>query len=171
MAREGSVAPKERVNITYKSAASGNKEVELPLKILMLGDYTGREDDRLIEERKPINVNADNFNDVMEQHKLAVDVRVEDRLSQAPEGSDEPRAELDLHLEFKSMKDFGPEGIVAQVPELQRLMELRKALNALKGPLGNIPGFRKKLQRLLKDDTARARLESELSLGSGNDEE
>ena len=39
--REGSVAPKERVNIRYKSALDGQQEdVELPLRILMLGDST-----------------------------------------------------------------------------------------------------------------------------------
>ena len=158
MAKEGSVASKERVNITYKSAASDNSEVELPLKILMMGDYTGHDDERMVEERKPINVNVDNFDDVMEQHRLSVDVRVDDKLS----GDD--AAELDLHLEFKNMKDFSPEGLVAQVPELRRMMELRNALVALKGPLGNIPAFRKKLQALLKDDGARARLEAELNL-------
>ena len=43
--KEGSVAPKERVNITYKPATGGAQEdVELPLKILMLGDFTGRAD-------------------------------------------------------------------------------------------------------------------------------
>ena len=47
MANEGSVAPKERVNIVYKPATGDAKEeVELPLKMLMIGDYTGRPDPR-----------------------------------------------------------------------------------------------------------------------------
>ena len=73
MAREGSVAPKERVNITYKPATGNAKEeVELPLKMLMLGDYTGRADPRPLEDRKPINVDKDNFQQVMAEQKLAV---------------------------------------------------------------------------------------------------
>jgi len=62
MAKEQSVAPKERVNITYK-AATGNaqEEKELPLKVLAIGDYTGRPDDRTLEERKPISIEKDNF--------------------------------------------------------------------------------------------------------------
>ena len=65
MANEGSVAPQERVNITYKSSTGGaQQEVELPLKMLFLGDYTGRPDGRPLEERKPINVDKDNFQQV-----------------------------------------------------------------------------------------------------------
>ena len=66
MSKEGSVAPKERVNITYKPATDGAQEdVELPLKILMHGDFTGRQDDRPLEDRKPINIDKDNFDKVM----------------------------------------------------------------------------------------------------------
>ena len=62
-----------------------------------------------------------------------------------------------MTLKFKKLDDFGPEGVVNQVPELKKLLELRAALNALKGPLGNIPAFRKKIQALLGDDEASAR--------------
>ena len=57
---------------------------------------------------------------------------------------------MNLTLKVESMKDFGPEAIVEQVPELKRLLELREALRALKGPLSNVPEFRKKIQELLK---------------------
>ena len=67
------------------------------------------------------------------------------------------------------MKDFGPEAIVEQVPELKRLLELREALRALKGPLSNVPEFRKKIQELIKDDNARQRLLAEIGLESKED--
>jgi len=161
MAKEGSVAPKERVNIVYKPAIDGAEEVELPLKILAIGDYTGRRDDRPLEDRKPINIDKDNFEEVMEKHNLNTTFSVPDRLS-----GDE-NAELAVNLQFKSMKDFTPEGILQQVPELQKLMDLRNALTALKSPLGNKPEFRKKLQSLLEDDNARAKLMEELGLNKG----
>jgi type VI secretion system protein ImpB len=161
MAQEGSVAPQERVNITYKSATGDAKEeIELPLKILAMGDYTGRADDRPVEERKPINVDKDNFNQVMAEHNLGATINVQDKLSTEGGG------ELSLNLKFKSLKDFEPEGIADQVPELRRLLELRSALTALKGPLGNIPSFRKKIQSILGDDAARDRLMKELGLAS-----
>ncbi|WP_242396305.1 type VI secretion system contractile sheath small subunit [Anaeromyxobacter oryzisoli] len=159
MSKDQTVAPKERVNIVYKSqVGEAQQETELPLKILMVGDYTGRSDDTPLEERKPVNVDGENFNDVLAKQKLSVDVQVPDKVSGAKD------ATLDLHLDFKKLDDFGPEGVVNQVPELKKLLELRAALTALKGPLGNLPAFRKKIQALLGDEAARKQLMKELGL-------
>jgi len=159
MGKEGSVAPKERVNIVYKSATpEGMEEVELPLKILMMGDYIGRQDNRPLEERKPINIDKSNFNKVMAEQNLSVDITVPDKLS------GEKDASLAMKMSFKSLADFEPDAIVNSVPELKQLVELRAALTALKHPLGSVPAFRKKLQALLGDDAARQKLTSELGL-------
>ncbi|NPC71202.1 type VI secretion system contractile sheath small subunit [Corallococcus sp. AB004] len=161
MSKEGSVAPKERVNIVYKSeTGNAQSEVELPLKILMVGDYTGRQDERPVEERAPINIDKGNFNEVMAKQGLSLDASVPDRLS------NEADASMSVSLKFQTLADFTPEGIVNQVPELKQLLELRAALNALKGPLGNVPAFRKKIQTLLGDSEGRQRLMAELGLGT-----
>ena len=163
MAKEGSVAPKERVNIVYKPATGdAQAEVELPLKILMVGDYTLRSDSTPLEERKPVNVDKDNFNEVMAKQNLEVSMNVADKLSENAGG------EMAVTLKFSSLADFGPEGVVNQVPELRKLLELRSALSALKGPLGNIPAFRKKIQGLLGDAEGRQKLMGELGLGEGS---
>jgi type VI secretion system protein ImpB len=160
MGKEASVAPKERVNITYKPATGdAQEEVELPLRILMMGDYTGKRDDTPLEERKPISVDKDNFSEVMAEQNLSLNMNVADKLS-GNEGD-----EMTVGLKFKNLKDFTPEGVAEQVPELRQLMQLRNALTALKGPLGNIPKFRKKIQELLGDDAARERLMKELGMG------
>lgn len=159
MAKEGSVAPQERVNITYKPATGGAQaEVELPLKMLFMGDYTGRADPRPIEDRKPINIDKDNFTQVLAEHNLGLSVSVHDVLSGDKDSS------LSVNLKFKKLSDFGPEAVAEQVPELKKLMELRQALTALKGPLGNVPTFRRKIDQLLKDTTSRAKLMNELGL-------
>lgn len=159
MGKETSIAPKERVNIVYKSSTGdAQEEVELPLKVLMMGDYTGRPDSTPVEERKPINIDKGNFNEVMSKQNLEVAVSVPDKLSDAKDAS------LALKLKFQNLNDFGPEGIVNQVPELKKLLELRSALNALKSPLGNVPAFRKKLQTLLGDEDGRKKLMAELGL-------
>lgn len=159
MAKEGSVAPQERVNITYKpSTGDAKEEVELPLKMLFLGDYTGRPDPRPVEDRKPINVDKDNFQQVLAEQNLSVNLAVPDKLSGEGTGS------LNVSLKFRKLSDFGPDAVVEQVPELKRLMELRQALTALKGPLGNVPAFRKKIQGLLADSSSRDRLLKELGL-------
>jgi type VI secretion system protein ImpB len=162
MAKEGSVAPQERVNITYKpSTGNAQEEVELPLKMLFLGDYTGRADPRPLEERKPINVDKDNFQQVLAEQNLSVSMQVPDMLS------GEKGAELPVTLKFKKLGDFGPDAIAEQVPELKKLLQLRQAITALKGPLGNVPAFKKKITTLLGDDKAREKLINELGIAKG----
>lgn len=161
MSKQGTVAPKERVNIVYKSdTGDGQEEVELPLKILMLGDYTGKKDETPLEERKAINIDKDNFNEVLRNQNVELSISVPDKLS------GEAGAELPLQLKFNKLSDFGPEAVVQQVDELNQLLELRSALTALKGPLGNVPSFRRKLQTMLGDDIARGKLMSELGIGN-----
>ncbi|MCZ4329812.1 type VI secretion system contractile sheath small subunit [Castellaniella denitrificans] len=159
MATEGSVAPKERVNITYKPATGdAHAEVELPLKLLILGDFTQRADDRSVEERAPINVDKDNYNDVLKAQNLSLDLSVPNRLEPDSDGN------IPVNINFESLADFQPDNIVEKVPELRSIVQLRDALKALKGPLGNIPDFRKKLQELVQDEGARDRLLQELDI-------
>ena len=166
MGQEGSVAPKERVNIVYKPATGdAQQEVELPLKVLVMGDYTMRDDDSQLESRKPINIDKDNFNEVMKGQKLKLDVGVANKLS------DDPEAKINASLKFNSLADFNPDSIVSQVPELKKLIEMRDALKALKGPLGNVPAFQKKLKELVTDEGTRERLLKELGIGEGEKKE
>jgi type VI secretion system protein ImpB len=159
MTKEGSIAPKERVNIVYRPATGDAKEeVELPLKMIILGDFTQRPDDRMVEDRDPVSVDKDNFNDVLKAQGLEMTVNVPNRLS------DEEDAQMAVSLKFGSLKDFEPDAIVRKVPELAKMMELREALKALKGPLANVPDFRKKVQELVKDEGARAKLLKELGI-------
>ena len=159
MAKEGSVAPKERVNILYRPATGDAKEeVELPLKLLVMGDFTLRADDRMVEEREPINIDKDNFNEVLKAQNLKLDITIPNKLSEDPE------EEMSLSLKFESLADFGPEAIVKNTPELNKLLELREALTSLKGPMSNRPEFRKKIQELIKDEAAREQLLKELKL-------
>ena len=160
MAKEGSVAPRERVNIVYKSSTGdAQEEVELPLKLLMMGDYTGRQDSTPLEERKPIDINKDNFSDVMRSQRIAITVQVANKLAEK-EGEEMP-----ANLKFSTLKDFEPESVVNQVPEMRKLLDLRQALNALKGPLGNLPEFRKKIQTIIGDKAAREKLAAEIGGG------
>jgi type VI secretion system protein ImpB len=159
MASDGSIAPKERINIKFKPATGNAKEeVELPLKLMVLGDFTGRADDRPVEERELINVNKDNFDDVLKSQDLAVDLAVENKLDDTPDAG-----RMAVSLKIGSMRDFEPDRVARQVPELSKLMELREALTALKGPLGNVPAFRKAIQSVLEDETSRQALIQELT--------
>lgn len=161
MAYEGSVAPKERINIVYKPATGdAQAEIELPFKTLVIGDFTLRPDETQLEHRKCINIDKDNFNEVLKAQNLTLETSVRNILI------DDPEATLSLNLSFSSMKDFEPEAITGMVPELVKLLELRDALKALKGPLGNVPDFRKKIQELVGDPSARDSLLKELGIQS-----
>lgn len=166
MAKDGSVAPKERVNVTFTPDSGGTQEeVELPLKLLVLGDFTQRADDRKIEDRKPIAIDKNSFNEVLAKQELNLTLAVPNRLQTSAE------ADLGVNISISSMKDFNPASLVDQVPELKQLMELRDALVALKGPLGNTPAFRKTIESVLSDDTSRDRLLTELGLAAAPDAE
>lgn len=160
MSRDGSVAPKERINIRYVPATGdASEEVELPLSMMVVGDFTARADETPIEERTPINIDKDNFNDVLEGYAPNVKVNVENKLS------DEEGAQMGVDLTFSHMNDFSPEAVARKVPELNSLLELREALVALKGPLGNAPAFRKRIAQVLQDEDARNKLLAELNIG------
>jgi len=111
-----------------------------------------------LEDRKSINIDKDNFNDVLQAQDVKLETVVDNTLS------DEEDAKMTVSLDFKSMKDFEPDEIIKKVPELNKLVELREAMKALKGPLGNVPDFKKKIQEIVKDEGARARLLKELGI-------
>lgn len=138
--------PASRVNIKYvKYVGDAQEEVELPLKLLLVGDYTMREDDTPLEDRKKININKNNFESVMREQKLGLKFSVKNVLSEDPE------AELPVDLKFESLDDFLPENIASQIPDLQVLLEVRKLLMDLKGRVVNNTDFRLALSKILSD--------------------
>jgi len=163
MAKQGSVAPKERINIVYRSKLEGQPEVELPFKMLVMQDLTGRPKEDPLEDRVPVKIDKETFDAVMSSYDLGVDVRVKDRLSGAKD------ATIPVSLKFATLRDFTPEGIATQMPELQKLLELRDALSSLKSPLGNKGNFRKRIQSILSDENARKRMMTELGLTEDGD--
>src|SRR5690606_59105 len=121
MAKEGSVAPKERINVTFKPATgNAQQEIELPLKLMVLGDFTQRVDERKIEDRKPISIDRNSFDEVLGKQSLSLTVAVPNRLQEDSED------DLGVALRINSMSDFNPASLVEQVPELKKLMDLRE---------------------------------------------
>lgn len=154
-----SVAPKERVNIRYVPATGGQQaEIELPLTMMVVGNLKGKADDTPIEDRQTVSVDKNNFASVMKEAKLELNFSVKNKLE--VNSTDE----LAVNLSVNSLEDFTPDRVAAQVPELRKLLELREALVALKGPLGNIPAFRNSLQNLLSSEQSREQLLKELNV-------
>ncbi|MCK5100928.1 MAG: type VI secretion system contractile sheath small subunit, partial [Desulfobacteraceae bacterium] len=104
-----------------------------------------------------INIDKNNFDDVLDSYNIKLETVVKNELSEEDD-------EMAVNLKFDSLKDFNPDAVVEQIPELKKLVELRNALKAVKGPLGNIPEFKKKLNELVADDGAKDRILKELGI-------
>ncbi len=162
---DGSNAPKERINISYKAKTNGAAaDVELPLKLMVMSNFTSDTNNIPLEEREPVSINKVNFNKVMEQMGITTNFNVKNTIS--PDAD-----EMSINLNIKSMTDFSPDNIVKQVPELQKIMALREALTALKGPMGNVPEFRKKLLAILSDAEKKEQLMLEIAKSKKNNNE
>lgn len=143
--------PPSRVNIRYRNKVTGQEKIELPLKLLLVGDYTFQEDDTPLEERKKININKDNFKAVMREQRLKLDMMVPNKLS--GEEDDDMKVKLDVD----SLEAMTPDEIVQRVPELQKLLEVRELLSELKARVITNRKFRLALEKIVKD---RGQLES-----------
>jgi len=154
----GSVAPKERINISYRPAnTKGSEKVELPFKVMVLGNYSTEENETPLAERKPINVNKGNLDDVISKVGVNLSFTVENHLDDGGE-------DIEVDLSVNRMKDFEPDSILDTIPELRKTIEARNALKALKGPIGNVPNLRKTLKLMLENPETRSQLKDELGL-------
>jgi len=166
MANKQSESPKERINVTYKpETGDQNEDIEIPFKLLVLGDFNPNEEFTTVEDKKAISVNKNNFNDVLQEQKITLDMSVDNKLSDVKEDT------INVNISFNSMKDFSPENIVEQVDELKKLQELRESLMSLKGPLGNIPAFRKAISDAIDNPDAASKLLAELGIDLNDDEQ
>jgi type VI secretion system protein ImpB len=158
MATKGpSKARESRVNIVISDRLKGGAEPELPFRILVMGDYTMKADKRAVDQRKPLDINKSNFDAVMQSHNLSLDLAVPDRLG--------GQGDMPVSLRFGTLKDFRPEAIARQVPQLRNLMEIREAMKALRPGLNNKDNV-KKLESAIKDP---AMLEKILAMVQGSE--
>ena len=123
----------------------------------ILGEYNPNQEKIPVEDKKAIRIDKNNFNDVLKAQNLSVNFNVDNKLVE------EDNSSLNIDLKINSIKDFSPENIVENIPELKVLMQLRQSLMALKGPLGNVPAFRKAIEEAISNKEERDQLMSELS--------
>nr|WP_232036610.1 type VI secretion system contractile sheath small subunit [Pragia fontium] len=159
--------PAARVNIKLDLHTGGaQKKVELPLKILVMGDYSHGQENRPIAEREKISINKNNFNAVLADLNPKAKLTIKNTLA----GDD---SETNVSLNFKDMKDFEPEQVAKQIPALRSLLAMRNLLRDLKSNLLDNATFRLELERILKDEQLSDELRAELaaigSLPNGNE--
>src|SRR5690606_19600556 len=130
-----------------------------PLKVMVLRHVTQRQDDRQTEDRTPIAIDKTSPDELLGMQDLQATFAVPNYLQ-----ADAATEELAVNLKIHSTKGFNPCSPVDRVPEVKKLMGLRRALVALKGPPGNAPAFRKAVESVLSDDDSRERVLAELGL-------
>lgn len=149
--------PKARINLKLDLHTGGaSKKTELPLKLLVTGDFSNGQETAPLSERNKVSVNKINFDSVISEYSPKVNLTVKNTL--ADDGSEE-----NISLTFQNMKDFTPEQVAAHIPQLKAMLAMRNLLRDLKANLLDNQAFRKEFEKILIDPALSAELRSELS--------
>ncbi|TKI01859.1 type VI secretion system contractile sheath small subunit [Martelella alba] len=149
--------PRARVNLKLDLHTGGDgKKTELPLKLLVAGDFSNGRETAPLSEREKAEINKNNFNSVLTEYSPSVNFAVENTL--AGDGSKE-----NINLTFRDMKDFEPEQIARQIPQLKAMLSMRNLLRDLKSNLLDNTAFRKSFEQILLDPALSDALRGELS--------
>ena len=152
---------KPRVHITYDVETLGAMEKrELPFVVGVLGDFSGNPTTPLrpLKERKFVQIDRDNFNEVMARMAPGATFRVENTLK--GDGS-----ELAVQLGFNSMDDFDPANVVKQVEPLKKLLDTRNKLRDLLTKVDLSPDLENVLEDVLESTDKLQELSGQLGIG------
>ena len=136
-----------RVQINYDVEIGDAIETkELPFVLGVLGDYAGHPREPLprLKDRKFIQVDGENFDDVLKGVAPRLVVRVDDRLGRGD-------AQLAVELNFRGMEDFEPAKVAAQVEPLRKLLDARARLSDLRGKLAGNDKLEELLEQVIHD--------------------
>lgn len=152
---------KPRVHITYDVETNGAQEKkELPFVVGVMGDYSGDNTDnkKPLKERGFVQIDRDNFNDVMGKINPKLSMKVENTL--ADDGS-----EMAVDLDFRSMDDFAPQNIAKQVEPLKQLMDARNKLRDLLSKADRSDELEGLLEEVLQNTDKITEISKELGIG------
>ncbi|HQU01984.1 MAG TPA: type VI secretion system contractile sheath small subunit, partial [Acetobacteraceae bacterium] len=147
-------------HITYDVETDGAQiERELPFVMGIMGDFSGDPTQPLkpMADRKFIQIDRDNFNDVMARMTPGLKLKVDNKL--ADDGS-----QMAVDLKFNSIEDFDPTSIVNQVPALKSLLETRNKLRDLMSKADRSDALEGLLEQVLQNNAELKELSSQLGL-------
>ncbi len=152
---------KPRVQITYDVEVNGAMQLkELPFVVGVMGDFSGKQEKPLppLKDRKFIQIDRDNFDQVLAGVNPRAAFRVDDKLT-GKEGN-----QFNVDLRFKSMDDFAPENVAQQVDPLRKLLETRGKLKDLLNRMDGNDKLDELLHQILESTEARAQLQKTLGI-------
>ncbi|MBH1986814.1 MAG: type VI secretion system contractile sheath small subunit [Burkholderiales bacterium] len=166
--RLGRVRP-PRVQLTYDvEVGDAIEQKEIPFVVGVMGDFTGQPDADnplpKLKDRKFVQVDMDNFDEVMAGMAPRATYRVPNKLS--PDGG-----EFAVNLQFNQMEDFRPESVVQQVEPLRKLLEARTKLSDLRNKLAGNEKLEDALGEVLSNTEQRRRLEAEAQVADDQTKE
>lgn len=136
-----------RVQLTYEVERGDAIEIkELPFVVGVVADLAGQSEieQPKMRDRKFVNIDRDNIDDVMKAIEPRAAFQVENRLSDAG-------GKFAVDLRFRSMTDFNPDEVVAQIDPLRRLLEARSKLADLRNKLAGNDKLEDLLNEVLKN--------------------
>jgi type VI secretion system protein ImpB len=151
-----------RVHITYDVETEGAVvQKDLPFVVGVLGDFSGDPTEPLkpLKDRKFVQIDRDNFNDVMARMTPGLNLKVDNTLK--GDGS-----EMAVQLKFKSLDDFSPANIVKQVEPLRKLLETRDKLRDLMSKADRSEDLENILEQVLENTDQLKKLSAELGIES-----
>jgi type VI secretion system protein ImpB len=152
---------KPRVHITYEVETEGAMVLkELPFVVGVMGDFSGNPTEPLkpLKDRKFIQIDRDNINEVLQKMTPGLNMRVENTLK--GDGT-----EMALQLKFNSMEDFEPSNVAKQVEPLRKLLETRDKLRDLLTKVDRSDDLENVLERVLQNTDELKKLSTELGIG------
>ena len=151
---------KPRVHIKYEVETEGAQvERELPFVMGIMGEFSGDPTKPLppLSERKFVQIDRDNFNEVMARIGPGLNLKVDNTL--AGDGS-----QMAVNLKFNAIEDFEPGRIVEQVPALKALMETRNKLRDLMSKVDRSEELENLLEQVLQNQNELKSLSGQLGL-------
>ena len=149
-----------RVQITYDVETGGALEMkELPFVVGVMGDFVGQPEQPLpsLKNRKFVEIDPDNFDNVMAGMKPRLAYNVENKLQD--DGS-----KFGVELKFNSIEDFQPDNLVKQIEPLRKLVEARQRLSDLRSKMDGNDKLETLLSDILNDAEKQKQLSSQLGM-------
>lgn len=150
---------KPRVHITYDVETEGSMvQKELPFVMAVMGDYTGNASapQKALKDRKFVQIDRDNFNDVMSRIGPAMTAKVDNTLT--------GDGQIGVNLKFNSLDDFEPGKIVEQIEPLKKLLETRNKLKDLLAKADSSDKLESLLEQILQNDEDVKKLAGDLGV-------
>ena len=149
-----------RVHITYDvEIGDAIEQKDIPFVVGVLGDFSGQPAEQLprLKDRKLIEIDRDNFDQVLAGMKPRLAYRVENTL--AGDGS-----KLNIELRFNSLEEFEPDQVVQQIEPLRKLIEARRKLSDLLSKMDGNDRLEELLQEIIQNTGQQQQLSHALGL-------